>query len=47
MSATPRLYVAPDLAEGLEIPVDSDQAHYLTRVMRLGHGAPVRKLMLA
>ena len=42
MSATPRLYVAPDLAEGLEIPVDSDQAHYLTRVMRLAPGAPVR-----
>lgn len=42
MSATPRLYVAPDLAEGLEIAADSDQAHYLTRVMRLAQGAPVR-----
>jgi 16S rRNA (uracil1498-N3)-methyltransferase len=42
MSATPRLYVAPDLGEGLEIPVDADQAHYLTRVLRLGLGAPVR-----
>ncbi|MDP3739326.1 MAG: 16S rRNA (uracil(1498)-N(3))-methyltransferase [Hyphomonadaceae bacterium] len=42
MSATPRLYVTPDLGEGLEIPVDSDQAHYLTRVMRLAAGDPVR-----
>lgn len=42
MSATPRLYVAPDLGEGLEIPVDADQAHYLRRVLRLGPGAPVR-----
>src|SRR5689334_10958728 len=42
MSATPRLYVAPDLGEGLEIPVNGDQAHYLVRVLRLGAGAPVR-----
>ena len=42
MSATPRLYVAPDLREGLEIPTDADQAHYLTRVLRLAAGAPVR-----
>jgi 16S rRNA (uracil1498-N3)-methyltransferase len=42
MSATPRLYVAPDLGEGLEILVDADQAHYLTRVLRLGPGSPVR-----
>ncbi|HEY7800900.1 MAG TPA: RsmE family RNA methyltransferase, partial [Hyphomonadaceae bacterium] len=42
MSATPRLYVAPDLREGLEIAVDADQAHYLTRVLRLAAGAPVR-----
>lgn len=42
MSATPRLYVAPDLREGLEIPTDADQAHYLTRVLRLAVGAPVR-----
>ncbi len=42
MSATPRLYVAPDLREGLEIPTDADQAHYLTRVLRLTAGAPVR-----
>lgn len=42
MSATPRLYVAPELSEGADIPIDGDQAHYLTRVLRLGVGDPVR-----
>lgn len=42
MSATPRLYVAPDLSEGADILIDGDQAHYLTRVLRLGVGDPVR-----
>lgn len=42
MSATPRLHVAPDLAEGADIPIDGDQAHYLTRVLRLEIGDPVR-----
>lgn len=42
MSATPRLYVAPDLDEGLEISLDGDQAHYLARVLRLGVGDAVR-----
>lgn len=42
MSATPRLYVAPDLSEGADIPIDGDQAHYLTRVLRLAVGDPVR-----
>ena len=42
MSATPRLYVAPDLIEGGAVHLDGDQAHYLTRVMRLGVGDPVR-----
>lgn len=42
MSATPRLYVAPDLSEGADIPIDGDQAHYLMRVLRLGVGDPVR-----
>jgi 16S rRNA (uracil1498-N3)-methyltransferase len=42
MSATPRLYVAPDLGEGADITLDADQSHYLTRVLRLGAGAPVR-----
>lgn len=42
MSATPRLYVAPDLGEGGDLVLDGDQAHYLTRVLRLGAGDPVR-----
>jgi 16S rRNA (uracil1498-N3)-methyltransferase len=42
MSATPRLYVAPDLIEGGDLILDGDQAHYLTRVLRLGAGDPVR-----
>ena len=42
MSATPRLYVAPDLAPGVQLVLDGDQAHYLTRVLRLGIGDPVR-----
>ena len=42
MSATPRLYVAPDLIAGGDLVLDGDQAHYLTRVMRLGAGDPVR-----
>lgn len=42
MSATPRLYVAPDLVEGGAVVLDGDQAHYLTRVLRLGPGDPVR-----
>lgn len=42
MSATPRLYVAPELSEGSDILIDGDQAHYLTRVLRLGVRDPVR-----
>lgn len=42
MSAAPRLYVAPDLAAGSRIGVDEEQAHYLTRVLRLGAGETVR-----
>jgi 16S rRNA (uracil1498-N3)-methyltransferase len=42
MSATPRLYVAPDLTPGGQLVLDGDQAHYLTRVLRLGAGDPVR-----
>ena len=42
MSATPRLYVAPDLAGGADLILDGDQAHYLTRVLRLDPGDPVR-----
>ena len=42
MSATPRLHVAPDLTAGATISIDGDQAHYLSRVMRLGAGDAVR-----
>lgn len=42
MSATPRLHVAPDLAAGQTISIDGDQAHYLSRVMRLAAGDAVR-----
>ncbi len=42
MSATPRLYVTPDLAVGADLQLDGDQAHYLTRVLRLEAGDPVR-----
>ena len=42
MSATPRLYVTPDLAVGADLQLDGDQAHYLTRVLRLAAGDPVR-----
>ena len=41
MSATPRLYVTPDLAVGADLQLDGDQAHYLTRVLRLAAGDPV------
>lgn len=42
MSATPRLHVAPDLGVGQTITIDGDQAHYLSRVMRLAPGDAVR-----
>lgn len=42
MSATPRLYVASDLREGSDITIEGDQAHYLTRVIRLKPGDAVR-----
>ncbi len=42
MSATPRLYVDAPLAAGERLELDSDQSHYLTRVMRLGVNSPVR-----
>lgn len=42
MSATPRLYVANDLAPGDTIALAEEQSHYLARVMRLGTGDPVR-----
>jgi 16S rRNA (uracil1498-N3)-methyltransferase len=42
MSATPRLYVEADLVEGGDFALGGDQAHYLSRVMRLGVGDHVR-----
>jgi 16S rRNA (uracil1498-N3)-methyltransferase len=42
MSATPRLFVDAPLAPDSEVTLDGDQAHYLTRVMRMGPGDPVR-----
>lgn len=42
MSATPRLYVEHDLADGLELTLDEGQSHYIGRVMRLKAGDPVR-----
>jgi 16S rRNA (uracil1498-N3)-methyltransferase len=37
-----RLFAAADLAAGRSLAVAEGQAHYLTRVMRLGIGEPVR-----
>jgi 16S rRNA (uracil1498-N3)-methyltransferase len=42
MSATPRLFVESDLAEDGVARLVEEHAHYLTRVLRLGPGAPVR-----
>ena len=42
MSATPRLFVESDLIVGGVVRLIEEQAHYLTRVMRLKPGAPVR-----
>lgn len=42
MSATPRLYVTDDLAAGVGLTLPEEQSHYLSRVMRLGPGDPVR-----
>jgi 16S rRNA (uracil1498-N3)-methyltransferase len=40
--STPRLFVDPVLAEGVEVQVAGPQAHYLLNVMRLKQGAPVK-----
>lgn len=42
MSATPRLFVTPDLVHGNAIALDDEQSNYLLRVLRLSVGAPVR-----
>lgn len=41
-NSTPRLFVASALADGLALPVDGAQAHYLLSVMRLKPGQPVK-----
>lgn len=40
--STPRLYVEAELADGTDVRIDGGQAHYLTNVMRLKEGAPVK-----
>ena len=42
MSSTHRLFVTPDLSEGLAVALDDEQSNYLLRVLRLQAGAPVR-----
>jgi len=42
MSATPRLFVEIDLAPAATVGLTGEQAHYLTRVLRLAIGDPVR-----
>lgn len=42
MSATPRLFVEPDLVPGGSFALAAEQAHYLSRVLRLGEGAVLR-----
>jgi len=39
--SAPRLFVDGPLAEGAEVALDGNQAHYLLRVMRLGEGDAV------
>jgi 16S rRNA (uracil1498-N3)-methyltransferase len=41
MRQIPRLFVDPELAEGIVLPLEGGQAHYLATVLRLGTGAPV------
>lgn len=40
--STPRLFVEQPLAEGVEVHVTGNAAHYLLGVMRLKQGAPVK-----
>ena len=39
--SAPRLFVPPPLAQGVIVPLDGQQAHYLLRVMRVGEGDAV------
>lgn len=40
--STPRLFVEATLSDGMDVRVDGGQAHYLSNVMRLKEGAPVK-----
>ncbi|RJT24921.1 16S rRNA (uracil(1498)-N(3))-methyltransferase [Chakrabartia godavariana] len=40
--STPRLYVDDVLADGVDVRIAGGQAHYLSNVMRLKDGAPVK-----
>lgn len=42
MKTTPRIFVAQPLSEGQDLELPREQAHYLTGVLRLGAGDPVR-----
>lgn len=39
--SAPRLFVPGPLAEGVAVAIEGPQAHYLSRVMRVGEGDPV------
>jgi 16S rRNA (uracil1498-N3)-methyltransferase len=41
-ASTPRLYVETPLSDGAEVRIEGGQAHYLSGVMRLKQGDPVR-----
>jgi 16S rRNA (uracil1498-N3)-methyltransferase len=42
MKTTPRLHLEDQLADGLEIALSREHAHYLTAVLRLAAGDPVK-----
>ena len=39
--SAPRLFVDQQLGEGTQVPVEGNQAHYLTKVMRVAPGDAV------
>jgi 16S rRNA (uracil1498-N3)-methyltransferase len=40
--STPRLFIDSELADGHDVRVEGGQAHYLSNVMRMKQGAPVK-----
>lgn len=40
--STPRLFIDSPLSQGLDVRIDTGQAHYLLSVMRIKTGAPIR-----